>query len=184
MADLAACYFCGAALDDALQTVRLGNGPTLTICRSCREKLERVLDAVDAGSVADATETPSPDRISESRTKTDDAPGPGADEPDGTDPSDDEPGSPEAEASPASSRGATTDEDRAVVAGDQDVSALEYNKVMRMLKNREFPVDRDEFVAVAANAYQVSYTDCDRVIDAAIDQGLLGEEDGRLVRPD
>jgi len=165
MADLAACYFCGAALDDALRTVRLDDGPSLTLCRSCREKLERVLDAVDAGATT-------VDRDSESE--------PTATEP----PVDAGPSDAEPDRSSDSTRSASRDEERAVVAGDQEVSALEYNKVMRMLKNRDFPVDRDEFVAVAANAYQISYTDCDRVIDAAIDQGLLDEEDGRLVRPD
>jgi ribosome-binding protein aMBF1 (putative translation factor) len=190
MADLAACYFCGTALDDALQTVRLGDGPSLTLCRSCREKLERVLDAVEDGTAADATETTRAEQGTASSTTVDDPQGPTAGEAvttDGsasTDPPETEPSSPAAEANADSTKDATTDEERSVVAGDQDVSALEYNKVMRMLKNRDFPVDRDEFVAVAANAYQVSYTDCDRVIDAAIDQGLLEEADGRLVRPD
>lgn len=184
MADLAACYFCGAALDDALQTVRLGNGPSLTLCRSCREKLQRVLDAVDGGSVGDASEPTTVDRGTDISRGSDD-PHESLDhdsaDPEPSDSDDEIPGQ---EPSGDPSQSATTDEERAVVAGDQDVSALEYNKVMRMLKNRDFPVDRDEFVAVAANAYQVSYTDCDRVIDAAIDQGLLDEEDGRLVRPD
>jgi len=64
------------------------------------------------------------------------------------------------------------------------VSALEYNKVMRLLQNREFPVDRAEIVAVAANAYELSKSECGEVIDLAVDRGLVDQEDGRLVRAD
>ncbi|MFB6297236.1 MAG: hypothetical protein ABEH56_01815 [Salinirussus sp.] len=64
------------------------------------------------------------------------------------------------------------------------VSALEYNKVMRLLQNREFPVDRGEIVTVAASAYELAESDCAAVIDLAVDRGLIGEEDGKLVRPD
>ena len=64
------------------------------------------------------------------------------------------------------------------------VSALEYNKVMRLLQNREFPVDRREFVTVAANAYGLAEHECAEVIDLAIDRGLVAERDGKLVRPD
>ncbi|MHB9285459.1 hypothetical protein ACKVMT_00285 [Halobacteriales archaeon Cl-PHB] len=64
------------------------------------------------------------------------------------------------------------------------ISALEYNKVMRLLQNREFPVERDEIETVAANAYGLARADCAQVIDLAIDRDLLGERDGQLVRPD
>ncbi len=64
------------------------------------------------------------------------------------------------------------------------VSALEYNKVMRLLQNRDFPVDRREFVAVAASAYGLAEQECAEVIDLAVDRGLVAERDGQLVRPD
>lgn len=64
------------------------------------------------------------------------------------------------------------------------LTRLEYNKVMRLLKNREFPVDRAEFVTVASNAYQFSESEVDQVLDAAIDHGLLDERDGQLVSGD
>ncbi|MFC7141857.1 hypothetical protein ACFQMA_18730 [Halosimplex aquaticum] len=63
---------------------------------------------------------------------------------------------------------------------DVSMTRLENTKVMRLLENREFPVDRDEFVTVAANAYQVSRDDCDKVIDLAVEHGLLREESGQL----
>jgi hypothetical protein len=64
------------------------------------------------------------------------------------------------------------------------VSALEYNKVMRLLQNREFPVDRTEIETVAANAYGLARSECASVIDLAIDRGLIEETDGELVRTD
>jgi len=64
------------------------------------------------------------------------------------------------------------------------VSALEHNKVMRLLQNREFPVDRAEIQTVAANAYGLAESECAEVIDLAIDRGLIAEEDGQLVRPE
>ena len=64
------------------------------------------------------------------------------------------------------------------------VSALEYNKVMRLLQNREFPVDREGFERVAANAYGLAEHECGEVIDLAIDRGLVAERDGQLVRPE
>lgn len=66
----------------------------------------------------------------------------------------------------------------------QTISALENSKVMRMLENREFPVERESFQVVAANAYGVSPSDVGKVIDMAIDRGLLAEQNGDLVRPE
>jgi hypothetical protein len=68
--------------------------------------------------------------------------------------------------------------------GGRTISALENSKVMRMLENREFPVERDSFQAVAANAYGVGEAQVAQVLDMAIDRGLLAESDGMLVRPD
>jgi len=64
------------------------------------------------------------------------------------------------------------------------ISALEYNKVMRLLQNREFPVERGEIEVVAANAYDLAQSDCAQVIDLAVDRGLLQEDGGQLYRPD
>jgi hypothetical protein len=235
MADLAACYFCGAALDDSLSTVSLGDGPdapTLTLCTGCKEKLETVLASVDTGSrepdatgsigapdpdpapatstdpsSAERTEQREMDASSEAAASTPDAPEPttadAAGEPDPAGPAGNESAetpesnateaaesdAPDAAANEAPDGGESDDADgaddgRSIVEGDQEISALEYNKVMRLLQNREFPVDREEIVTVAANAYQVARADCDRVIEAAIDRGILEEADGQLVKPD
>ncbi|MFT4945965.1 MAG: hypothetical protein ACI8TL_000194 [Natronomonas sp.] len=75
-------------------------------------------------------------------------------------------------------------------AGDESadrrrsISALEYNKVMRLLQNREFPVDRMELMAVAASTYDLAEADCAAVLDTAIDRGLLAEDGDTLIKPD
>ena len=72
-------------------------------------------------------------------------------------------------------------------AGEDDgpsLTALEYNKVMRLLQNRDFPVERAEIHDVATSAYQISDREFDAIIDAAIQRGLLGEENGQLVSGD
>jgi hypothetical protein len=58
-----------------------------------------------------------------------------------------------------------------------------YNRVVRLLQNRDFPVDRAEIEAVATNAYELSPGEFDGVIRLAVDRGVLEEEDGQLVLP-
>jgi hypothetical protein len=62
------------------------------------------------------------------------------------------------------------------------LSRREFNKVIRLLQNREFPVDRQEFVIVASNAYDLGRSECGAVIDLAIERGIIAEEDGQLLR--
>ena len=81
---------------------------------------------------------------------------------------------------PASDEGAGD----ATPSAQASISALEYNKVMRLLQNREFPVDRAEIETVAANAYDLSRSECAAVIDLAVDRGLIAETDGQLARPE
>ena len=65
--------------------------------------------------------------------------------------------------------------------GRPSLSALENTKVMRLLQNREFPVDREEIRTVAVNAYDLDESQFDAVVDAAVDRGLIGEENGQFV---
>ena len=59
---------------------------------------------------------------------------------------------------------------------DHTLTRLENTKVMRLLQNREFPVDRDDFVTVASIAYEVSPRDCEKVLDLAVEHDLLRED--------
>jgi len=59
------------------------------------------------------------------------------------------------------------------------LTRLEYNKVMRLLQNRELPVDRAEIREVALNAYDIDAGQFEAVIDAAIEKDLIAEESDR-----
>jgi len=81
--------------------------------------------------------------------------------------------------------GETNDGDEAddQSGSDRDItlSRLENTNVMRLLQNREFPVDRDDFVIVASSAYEVQPRHCEKVIDLAVKHDLLREEEGELL---
>lgn len=66
-------------------------------------------------------------------------------------------------------------------ADEPQLTALEYNKVMRLLQNREFPVALEEFKIVATNAYEISDEEFDAIIEAAANRDLIGLEGGKIV---
>lgn len=65
-----------------------------------------------------------------------------------------------------------------------NVSTRTYNRVVRLLQNREFPVDRAEFETLATNAYEMEPDECATALDAIVEKGLLEERDGKFYRPD
>jgi len=107
---------------------------------------------------------------------------------DGGEPLDDEA---EADATPEPQ---TPDESGTAEAGSEesseddgplaDVSPRTYNRVVRLLQNREFPVDREDFEVLATSAYELDHGECAAALDGAIEKGLLVERDGELHRPD
>ena len=70
--------------------------------------------------------------------------------------------------------------------GDPDVTMtrLENTNVMRLLRNREFPVERDDFVTVASSAYEISPRKCEKVIQLGIKHDLIREDEGQLLAGD
>ncbi|WP_367176479.1 hypothetical protein [Haloarcula rubripromontorii] len=79
----------------------------------------------------------------------------------------------------------TGDTDRGADSDDSpSLTKLEYNKVMRLLQNREMPVDRAEIREVAVNAYDIDGEQFDAIIDAAVERDLIGQDKGRLVESD
>lgn len=63
------------------------------------------------------------------------------------------------------------------------LSRLEYSKVMRLVQNRDLPVPRNEIREVAVNAYDIDPAEFDAILNAAVERGLIGEENGQLVEP-
>ncbi len=58
----------------------------------------------------------------------------------------------------------------------------EFRRVMRLLNNRTFPVDRAEFTDLATGAYGLAESEVDRIVEYAVQRGVLAVEDGELRR--
>jgi hypothetical protein len=57
-----------------------------------------------------------------------------------------------------------------------------YHKLLRFLRNREFPIPRAEAEAVAQSAYDLSEGESTAVVQRAVDRAVLEERDGELYR--
>jgi hypothetical protein len=79
-----------------------------------------------------------------------------------------------------------TEPDEASPADDAERTRDElgpvYHKLLRFLRNREFPIPRAEAEAVAQSAYDLDERDARDVIQRAIDREVLVERDGDLHR--
>jgi len=57
-----------------------------------------------------------------------------------------------------------------------------YHKTLRFLRNRNLPMARSEAEELVASAYGMDVSQCRRVIDVAVEEGVLAEEDGQIRR--
>ncbi|WP_324663819.1 hypothetical protein [Haloarcula sediminis] len=189
------------------------DGPTVVLCGDCRRKLgavvEEVVAATGDGSPADdatagglseteTTGTPATNGAEPADSSrdplrddgTDDEPTTEADEWESpTRDTADEAAStaPAHDDAPANSTsdGATDDDEAdATDQTEPTLTKLEYNKVMRLLKNRPFPVDKAEIREVATSAYDIDPAEFDAVIEAAVSRDLIAVEDGQFVDPE
>jgi hypothetical protein len=185
------CPDCSRKLDAVMDEVRaaVGPGDEPSADSAAGESGAREAGSDDEGIDADVEIDASAEEFFEE-----------ASQPEGADSSEDAAGADEKREADASASKSEQRSDRGAAAGTsgggdpaveeeaepakQTISALENSKVMRMLENREFPVERQSFQVVAANAYGVSPSDVGKVIDMAIDRGLLAERNGDLVRPE
>lgn len=188
MAQLEDCYFCGTVEDalDSYPVIPPETYPpedvqrTVVLCPTCREKLGRVLDPVVEYLDAPETDTlEEHEDDSEVTTGSDDesvaTPEANAGAEGTTEESESEPGEREGPEEGVDSDGDAPAEP-ALPDGTGDV--------VRLLRNREFPVERDDIVTVATNAYGLRRGECDDAIDALIERGWLIEHEGELHRTD
>ena len=214
MSRLAACYFCGTALDAPVESypvVPAALAPTeaeqrtVTLCDGCREKLGTVVEHVvaaaeseaadegvglsAAGAPADGSETgvsvdPEPTTETaggtESREDSEETPerladddsveaGPGDAE---------ESNEGEAEAE-ADDEGGDAQPTGAAAAG---VTPAAYNRVVKLLQNREFPVDIEEMRTLATNAYDLDPGEFDAIVEALAEREPVRRDGGQLHR--
>jgi hypothetical protein len=65
---------------------------------------------------------------------------------------------------------------------ERQYTKAEFNKVVRLLQNREFPVEIDELVVVAGSAYEIDEPTCHAIIDALIERDVVADNGEELVR--
>ncbi|MDY6819358.1 MAG: hypothetical protein SVG88_11910 [Halobacteriales archaeon] len=178
---------------------------TILLCQSCREKLDTILEPVfdqestDTSGQSTADTTPdtasNPDPEDASMTWPEAKPSQRRADRDDTHQS--------TTASPELDRDGNAQEtdkeeptpepdEPAAKSGDENEDATESTKpraeelpdgtrqVLRLLRNREFPVNRAEIEEVARNAYELDRNESRRVIEALIDHDILREVDGQL----
>ncbi|WP_436901638.1 hypothetical protein [Halovenus halobia] len=75
----------------------------------------------------------------------------------------------------------STDATQATQA-ESDDPPENYGKVLRLLRNREFPMTREEIVTIATSAYELKARNVQQIIDESVDRGEFVETDGQLER--
>jgi hypothetical protein len=191
MPQLRSCYFCGSVGDSLREyevvperLVASGESRSAVLCSDCREKLRRVLEPLVEAAESSATGGPEPgtaaigevtfesgDAMADDEAATDGRDGDGDDETvtvteRDTDGSGDE-------------SGTDDDESETDDGGDTDVPDG-YHKVLRLLQNREFPMERADLTALVTGAYDVSEPQCERILETAIERGVLVEDGSTL----
>lgn len=79
------------------------------------------------------------------------------------------------------SSGESSDESAVANTGTPPSNA--YGKVVRLLRNREFPMERSAVESLAAGAYDLEADEVDAIVEHAIEQGEFVENGGQLRRP-
>lgn len=59
----------------------------------------------------------------------------------------------------------------------------QFNKIVRLLQNREFPVEIDELTVLADSAYEIDEPTTHEVIDALVERGVVVDNGETLTRP-
>jgi hypothetical protein len=68
-------------------------------------------------------------------------------------------------------------------SGASDDPPTGYRKVVRLLQNRAFPVERESFTDLASNAYELDESDVAASLDRLVERGALVESGGELQKP-
>lgn len=173
MVEHAACYVCGTT--EAVSSVAVvpprhvpeGDPETVALCADCRDRIstliEPLVDRADALAAA-AESQPS----GESSTPTDTLETSGVPETD----------SAENNETPQSTEDSTAVETES--STDSEDTPEGYRSVLRLLRNRDEPIDREAAVSLATNAYELEPGTVRQILDVAIERGALVEREGRL----
>jgi hypothetical protein len=186
MPRLRSCYFCGT-VGDALEAYEVvparlieGEAQSAVLCPDCHRKLRQVIEPL----VTAPTDVTGGDASPHQEVTFDsagagghdaDASETGDDTDPGRDTDGDDPANGRAD-DPANGRADDPANGRADDPGDDADVPDGYYKVLRLLQNREFPMDRAELTTLVTGAYDVTEPECERILDAAIERGVLVQD--------
>jgi len=180
MSQLRSCYFCGA-VGDSLQEYEVvpkrlvppDRTRSAILCSTCHEKLRRVLEPLVEAAESSGQPAPSFGEVTFDASET------AADADGTTDGRDDtDETAPDIEVTKRDAGEADTSTDDGETASDDVPDG--YYKVLRLLQNREFPMERAELTALVTGAYDVSEPQCERILEEAIERGVLVENGSKL----
>ena len=150
------------------------------------DRVEASTDDTESGGITFADTAESPDDATVERGDgvefhDGDPDGFGTDDPDGAENEDVPDGDDSAE------EPTTTGDETAVDASAADTPSDDpptgYRKVVRLLQNREFPVEGASFVDLASNAYELEESAVSASLDRLVERGALVESGGKLQKP-
>lgn len=210
MPELRSCYFCGTP-DDVQQYAVVPprflaadeDQPSAALCEPCKEKLLRVIDPLtdrldeQAGATSGAAAAHDADATTATSSAGGDDPSPMTG--DASPSASDDLASADLGVTP-NDDGVTMDPKRAADAAAGDVDAESpageaaadasgeespppnYRKAMRLLSNREFPMERYDVEELLGGAYDMEEEEIAAVLAYATESGRLADDDGVLRR--
>jgi hypothetical protein len=197
MPELQSCYFCGTADDVTEYAVvppRFADSEdeerSAVLCEQCKDKLMRVIEPLaeklDAGAAAG--ETPpaaSSAGPSTPATAADDGgivmnPGTSP-EPDDESPAETPEEAPESKPN-LDAESPAGEAAKAHAEGSDDSRPANYRKAMRLLSNREFPMERPDVEELLAGAYEMENEEVAAILAYAKESGRLEEDAGTFTR--
>ena len=196
MVQLRSCYFCGG-VGDSLREYEVvperldtgGDGRAAVLCSTCHEKLRRMLEPLAGESASTAgTADPEPASLQEVTFASDAGDDASADTTDAG--LGDRAGGPSEAASDAGETASESTSETASESADREDDERErstttsesdpdgdvpeeYYTVLRLLQNREFPMERATLVDIVTGAYDVSEPQCERILETAVERGVL-----------
>jgi hypothetical protein len=198
MVQLRSCYFCGGVGDSLREYEVLpesldssAGGRSAVLCSTCHEKLRRVLEPLTEAAGSSGVADPDPASLQEvtfgsesdpSNGGTDDGAvsgGPASPAVDEAPPDDGADAAAESAEDGTTTPAADRSGDASEATGADGVPD-EYYKVLRLLQNREFPMERADLTGLVTGAYDVSEPQCERILETAIERGVLVEKGSTL----
>jgi len=196
MRELRSCDFCGAdaaGVYEPLPPDLAAERRRVALCSACRATLADLLEPLQTAGGQDLPDTSdtrdTPDATGEeSERSSGERPARAVTvesaDPDRTDENgggeDDEGGGDDRDAGLPSGGGGASESERTTGSGGRPRG---YRKLIRLVSNRESAVPRADLTEVAISAYGIDAEQADRALEAAVANGDLIEEGGRLRVP-